>query len=118
MNERQDDFLRQTKATLDEAEQRIDGATQTRLNAARREALAAGKRPRRPVWLLPASGLAAAATVAVLTVSLWQVPPMDDSFAALEDIALLSDEADPEFYADLEFYAWIAEGAPLEDDNG
>ncbi|VAX01911.1 hypothetical protein MNBD_GAMMA20-179 [hydrothermal vent metagenome] len=118
MNDRQDDFLRQTKITLDEAEQRIDGATQTRLGAVRREALAAAGRSHRPIWLLPAGGLAVAATVAILTVSLWQVSPSVDSLAALEDIALLSGEADPEFYADLEFYAWIAEGAPTEDDNG
>lgn len=118
MNDQQDGFLRQTKITLDEAEQRIDGATRTRLGVVRREALTAAGRSRRPVWLLPASGLAVAATVAILTVSLWQVSPAVDSLAALEDIALLSDEADPEFYAELEFYAWIAEGAPTEDDNG
>ncbi len=118
MSDRQDDFLRQTKITLDEAEQRIDGATQTRLGAVRREALATAGRSRRSPWLLPASGLAVAATVAILTVSLWQVSPSVDSLAALEDIALLSDEVDPEFYADLEFYTWVAEGAPTEDDNG
>ncbi len=118
MSERQDDFLRQTRETLDAAERGIDGATRTRLAAARREALAALDRPHRPFWLLPASGLAAAATVAALTVSLWQVQPVDDTLAALEDIVLLSDEAEPEFYAELEFYAWLAEGAPQEDDNG
>ncbi len=118
MNERQDDFLRQTKITLDAAERRIDGTTRTRLDAVRREALAAVGRSQRPVWLLPAGGLAVAVTVAVLTVGLWQAVPAVDSLAALEDIALLSDEADPEFYAELEFYAWIAEGAPTEDDNG
>ena len=119
MNERQDDFLRTTATVLDEAELGIDGATRTRLAAARREALAAAERPRRPLWLLPAGGLAVAATVAALTVGLWQVQPLDDSLAALEDIALLSDEADPAFYADLDFYTWLAEGAPLlEDDNG
>ena len=119
MNERQDDFLRTTATVLDEAEHGIDGATRTRLAAARREALAAAERTRRPPWLLPAGGLAVAATVAALTVGLWQVQPVDDGLAALEDIALLSDEADPAFYADLDFYTWLADGAPpLEDDNG
>ncbi len=118
MSERQDDFLRRTRLVLDEAEQGVDGATRTRLAAARREALAAAGR-RRPLWLLPAGGLAVAAAVAVLSVGLWRTPPLAGSLDALEDIALLSDEADPAFYADLEFYAWIAAGAPpLEDDNG
>ena len=116
--EPQDIFLQQTSATLDEAEQQIDGPTQTRLRAARREALSAAGRAQHPVWLLPVSGLAVAATVAALTVSLWQVPAIDNRVDALEDIALLSDEADPEFYADLEFYTWVAEGAPTEDENG
>ncbi len=115
----QNNFLQQTTATLDAAEQQIDAATQTRLRAARREAQNATTRSCRPAWLLPASGgLAVAATVAALTVSLWQVPPAEEQLDALQDIALLSDEADPEFYADLEFYAWLAEGAPADDDNG
>lgn len=120
MSERQDElkqqaFLQQTRVALDAAEQQIDAATQTGLRAVRREALAAADRPRLPPWLVPASGLAVAATVATLTVSLWQLPPADADLVALEDIVLLSDEVEPEFYAELAFYAWIAEGAPAAD---
>lgn len=122
MSDRQDDFLRKTTAALDEAEQQIDAATQTRLRTTRRGALASAERPRLPPWLIPASGLAMAATVAVLTVSLWQMPPADDGLNALDDIALLSDEVEPEFYAELAFYTWVAEGAPAldeaDDSNG
>ena len=120
MNEPRDDFLQRAKRLLDEAEQGLDGATRTRLRAARREALAAGARPSRPAWLLPAGGLAVAATVAALSVVLWQAPPPElEPLTALEDIALLSDEADPAFYEELDFYAWLAAGAPQgEDVNG
>lgn len=110
--------LQQSKQLLDEAERQIDAATLARLRAARRTALAADTPSRRPAWLVPAGGLAVAATVAALTVSLWQMPADPERVEALEDIALLSDEAEPEFYAELAFYRWLAAGAPAEGDNG
>jgi hypothetical protein len=102
-----DPFLRQVTATLDKAVDELDGATQGRLRAARREALAA--RQSRPAWLVPLGGLATAATVAVLALSLWLLPARQQPTAlpSVEDMVLLSDEAELEFYEDLDFYLWL-----------
>lgn len=101
-------FLARVKNTLDESEGRIDDITAARLRTLRREAVAAHhERRRRPVWLLPVTGLATAATVAVLAVTLWSVPPASNEMLPLDDIALLSDTEALEFYADLDFYLWL-----------
>ena len=110
-----DEFLSQVKTTLDMAAEEIDGVTQTRLRAMRREALAAGESPNRFSWFVPAGGLVAVATITVLTLSLWVVSPDKDVFTLpgippLEDIALLSDKEDPEFYEELDFYLWLDSG--------
>jgi hypothetical protein len=103
-------FLRQLNERLDHSVEALDASTQARLRAARREALAASGVRSLPAWLMPMGSLAAAATVAVLTVSLWLLPPekgMDDQLPPLEDFALLSDSEGLEFYQDLDFYLWL-----------
>jgi hypothetical protein len=102
-----DPLLRQINATLDKAVDALDGATQSRLRAARREALAV--RQQRPGWWLPLAGMATAATVAVLTLSLWLLQPQQPTavMPTVEDMALLSDEAELDFYEDLDFYLWL-----------
>lgn len=109
MSDRQqtDPFLRRVTDTLDQAVEELDGAIQGRLRAARREALTA--RQARPAWLLPLGGLATAATVAVLALSLWLLPaPQQPALMpSVEDMVLLSDEAELEFYEDLDFYLWL-----------
>ncbi len=110
MNEPQDDtFLRRTRAWLDAGEGDLDPTTRARLRAARREALAAHRRTPawRQAWPVTAAGLAAAVLVAVLGVRLWTSP--GDDLPPLEDMALLSDPAGPEFYQDLDFYLWLDE---------
>ncbi len=107
-----DRFLHKVKSTLNNAVDELDGATQTRLHAARRAALSlktpAKARAQRPAWLYPVGGLATAATVAVLSVSLWLAPPPgDNAMPPLEDLALLSDAEELEFYENLEFYLWL-----------
>lgn len=107
-----DQFLHKVKSTLDSAVDELDGATQARLRAARREALSlktpAKARAHRPAWLYSLGGLATAATVAVLGVSLWLMPsPENIATPPLEDLALLSDAEELEFYEDLEFYLWL-----------
>ncbi len=115
MNEPEDTdrLLKMSKTTLDQAADRLDDATLRDLRQVRYEALLAGKPAasgKRPAWLLPVGGLAAAATVAVLTVSLWLTPPENDpaaQFSPLEDLALLGDVESLEFYEDLDFYLWL-----------
>ncbi len=115
MNEPEDTdrLLKMSKATLDQAVDGLDDATLRDLRRVRREALLADKpavSEKRPAWLLPVSGLATAAAVAILTVSLWLTPPENDpvaQFPPLEDLALLGDVESLEFYEDLDFYLWL-----------
>ncbi|MCF6339007.1 MAG: hypothetical protein L3J84_13865 [Gammaproteobacteria bacterium] len=115
MNEPKDTdrLLKMSKATLDQAVDALDDATLRDLRQVRREALLAGKpsaSEKRRAWLLPVGGLATAATVAVLTVSLWLTPPENDpatQFLPLEDLVLLGDAESLEFYEDLDFYLWL-----------
>jgi len=100
-------FLAQAKTTLDEAEGRVDDITKARLRTLRREAVAARRERHRPAWLLPAAGLATAATVATLAVTLWSVPPAPNETLPLDDLALLSDAEALEFYEELDFYLWL-----------
>ena len=103
-----DEFLDKMKHTLDTAAEEIDDATQTRLRAIRREALAVREAPYRSAWWVNAGGLATVATLTILTVSLWTVTPDEAVFIPpLEDIALLSDQDELEFYEDLDFYLWL-----------
>ncbi len=108
-------LLKAVKDTLDRSEQDLDDATLTRLRAARREALGTltTDRPRRS-WWEPMGGLAVAATLATLTVSLWSLSPGPDGtpgdsvgLPTLEDVALLTDAEELEFYQDLDFYLWL-----------
>ena len=115
MNEPEDTdrLLKMSKATLDKAVDGLDDATLQDLRRVRREALLVGKpvgSDKRSGWLLPASGLAVAATVSVLTVSLWLMSPENDPVSqlpALEDMALLGDAESLEFYENLDFYLWL-----------
>jgi hypothetical protein len=103
-----DKLLNQMKSTLDRAAEEIDDATLMRLSAIRREALAAGENQKSFSWWMPVGGLVATATALVLTVSLWTMSPNDNAFMPpLEDIALLSDKAELEFYEELDFYLWL-----------
>lgn len=103
-------FLHELSDSLDQSVEAIDVSVQARLRAARREALAASEARVRPAWLMPVGSLAAAATVAALTVSLWLMPPdkaVDGQLPLLEDIVLLSDSEGLEFYENLDFYLWL-----------
>ena len=103
-----DELLDKVKTTLDRAAMEIDGATQTRLRAIRREALAVKAAPYGSAWWVTAGGLASVATVTVLTASLWLASPQEGvSMPPLEDIALLSGKEELEFYEELDFYLWL-----------
>ena len=115
MNEPEDTdrLLKMSTSTLDQAMDELDDATLRDLRCVRREALLVGKSvgsDKRSGWLLPVGGLAAAATVSVLTVSLWLMSPENDPVSQLpplEDMALLGDAESLEFYENLDFYLWL-----------
>lgn len=113
MNERpdvsaEDAFAEKAKQRFDESVQRLDGATQSRLNQSRHAALAelSGGRP---VWMqwAPATGVAAAAVLAVV---IWTGTPGTDDLAdpaVANDMEILLTEDSLEMLEDLEFYSWI-----------
>lgn len=107
-NQEKDEFLDKLTVMMDAASDEIDGATKTRLQAIRREALTVAEKPYQSAWWVPAGSLTAVATLAVVAISLWTISPNEGVFTPpLEDIALLSDGEELEFYQDMDFYLWL-----------
>lgn len=106
-------FIRQAKARLNRGEEQVDATTQSRLCAARREALSAKKRP---IWQRPATAFASLALCALLIGGL--ILPMDEpppTMDLFEDVALLSAQDELEMYEDIDLIIWLLD----EDiDNG
>lgn len=110
--EREAAWLAQARTALDESAAALDAATLSRLNRARQAALAQRRVPRR--WLLPA-GFASACVLLLAVFASHRYPPAADSAefplgakaAAAGDIDLVASDDEPEFYQDLEFYAWL-----------
>lgn len=106
-----DDFLGQARRTLRASEQRVDEDISARLAQARRKALATPRPSRlgRPGWVAPL-GLAASL---VLALGLWLAMPgarLAEPLAetgVFDDMGLLTSQADPELYDELEFYLWL-----------
>lgn len=107
------------KACFDESVERLDAETLSRLNRARRAALAARGGRSLPAWrgLLPATGVAAAVAMAALLLLRAPDPatmpvtlPVDNSVDNPADVAdLLFGEDNLEMLEDLEFYIWMDE---------
>ena len=100
-------FRKQAKASFDETVEQLDAATLSRLNRARHAALAEMQQPTRQ-WSrwMPATGVAAAALVAVMVM---QNPAgIDEPLpAAVADMEILLGEDSIEMLEDLEFYSWL-----------
>jgi hypothetical protein len=117
------EWAAQARKLLDESEQSLDAATLSRLNRARQTALAT--RARRPMqfWFLPA-GLASACAL-LLALAVWQPHHVGSGDASTPSATAVASDVDdgtadtPEFYQDLEFYAWLdAQGAQKKDGEG
>ena len=113
MNEK---WIEQARASLDERSRSLPGATASRLNQARQQALdeLAGTRSK-PGWL---TGAALASVLAVgLATGIWLNPTPDGgplpaeptAATPLADLDVLTAEEDLEMLADLEFYLWLDE---------
>ena len=108
-------FLDQARRVLQVAEEELDATTLARLRAARARALDPvtprdDARMRRPAWLLPVGGFAAAGVVLAVAGMLWFTVPSGNgvSPAGIENLDLLAAADNPEFYAELDFYRWLA----------
>lgn len=99
-------FVNNIKQQLDRQAEELDGQTLSRLRQARAGALAEDG-GRQWHW----QPLAAFASVAVLAVAVWLALPLNNgderNMAALDDMELLAARDDPEFYEEIEFYAWL-----------
>lgn len=107
-------FAERAKAAFDSSVERLDAATLSQLNQRRQAALAElAERPAASPWLrlLPATGLAAAAAVAVLIMGrpgvVVELPDAGDS--AVTDFEILLGDDSLEMIEELEFYSWIDE---------
>jgi hypothetical protein len=118
-------FTEALRRALDDAADRLDADTRARLAFARRRALAAARAPRaqglfhawakrlrRPPMLWSAGAAAfAGATVAVVAVWLWFATPVAP-LNGFDDLDVLAAQEHPDFYGELEFYAWLASRTP------
>ncbi len=110
------ELKQQIKKSMDEVVDAIDVSTQVKLNQARHAALNQNNNKR----LVPMLSLAGMALAVILAVTLvWFQAPIEGASSEaeslwLEDLDLLATEAEPEFYQDLEFLAWLEENQLLD----
>jgi hypothetical protein len=106
---KQDDFEQRAQTLLQASADQLDGATRSRLTQARHAALDAIKQRQRTrwFWLMPATGAAAAAIVAVLLVSEPKQVESDATVALVDEMDIVTAEDSLEFYRDVEFYSWL-----------
>jgi hypothetical protein len=111
-NDNESVFLDKVRRTLDESVDNLDARTLSQLTQARQRALGkAASKPsphRRPFWFSLA-GLGTAAAVVALAIFLARYPSGPDRYSAIEDVEILAASENPEFFANMEFYAWLAE---------
>jgi len=114
MMERDDPMLeRNIKRLLDDAANDLDADTLARLRAARARAwqraeVEPGFRRQRRGWLA-VGGLAVAGLALAVAGTLWTVTPRGTPLGGIEDAELLASKESPEFYAEIDFYQWLAQ---------
>ena len=105
MTKSDEQLAKRAKALFDESVDALDAETLSRLNRGRQAALAAAGR-RRPAWtwMVPATGVAAAAAVALVVM---RGPTLDAIEAPVDDFEILLAEENIDMLEELEFYAWL-----------
>lgn len=119
------EFAEKAGALFQHSVDELDAATQSRLNRARQAAIsqAVDNRAwlgRRSPWI-PATGVAAAAAVAVVMWSTTrQIEPYETlaPLTEISDFEILLDEDGLDMLEDLEFYAWLGSEPASEPDVG
>ncbi len=110
MTQRDDEFLDRLTRALDESVEQLDSATARELQARRRQALShAQAKPAGRAWIKPAAGLALAAGIGIVGLSLlWPRPEARlPALPLMEDLELLSSGEELELYQELDFYQWL-----------
>ena len=108
----------QIKQSMDAITDAIDISTQVKLNEARHAALNQPKSSLLKTFSWSFAGMAAAVFLAftILVNGPEQLPTNAPDVVLFEDLELLANEADTEFYQDLEFLTWLDEGNWQESD--
>lgn len=103
------------KQLLDKSAHELDDTTVARLRAVRARAWQrAEAAPTAPVrrfrsrWWLPIGSVALAGVTAAVVGVLWFGTPAGIPANGFEDMELLVSKESPDFYAELEFYHWLA----------
>ncbi len=101
----EESFAGRARELFDDSVERLDASTLSKLNQARHAALAASSRPAAnwSRWM-PATGLAAAAVIAVIVL---QGRAGVDMPGDADDFEILLGQDDLEMIEELEFYSWI-----------
>lgn len=119
-SDRELEIEKRARELFEESVAGLDGHTRSRLSRARAAAVAAAGERRAvswltPPWLLPAGGVA----VALIAIALiWQVPESpvaSETPVVLNDLDLLLEGENLDFFEELEFYAWLLEQPELLD---
>jgi len=105
------DFLASARKTLDSGCDHLDVSIHRRLTRARMAALERKKGGEARRWWWVAAPLTAGLAIA-LVVSVYYAGGREGigSAAEVADLEIMTAVESPEFYADLEFYQWLAEG--------
>lgn len=108
----------QIKQSMDAITDAIDVKTQVKLNEARYAALNQPKSSVLKTFSWSLAGMAAAVFLAftLMVKGPEQLPANGPDVVLFEDLELLANEADTEFYQDLEFLTWLDEGNWQESD--
>jgi negative regulator of sigma E activity len=105
-------FLERVRRTLDDSVENLDAQTLSRLTQARHNALEQVKRKpylhTHRFWLTTA-GLVTTAAAVLLAIFLTRAPSVPQYYSAIEDVEILAANESPEFFSQLEFYAWLVE---------
>jgi len=112
-------LVERIRRRLDEDVARLDSATLSRLEQARRQALAAAAQPRRPWWritwlasrpagdwLVPAGAFASVVATAI-AFTLMVAEPGNELAREVDNLELFTAGEELELYENLEFYQWL-----------
>ncbi len=111
MKPQNNEFLKQTRRQLDRSADSLDGETLSRLNQARQQALSGHTKHRFIPFTLPAAGIMASISIAIISAWLWTSQPWQTQQIPLayddEDLNILTSDTELELLEELEFVSWL-----------
>jgi hypothetical protein len=105
-------FVARVRQALEQSAKDLDARTTFRLAGARRRALEHARRSAKTVRaarLSPLAGLAAVAALAVFLLVSPSTLRQPQVYSGIEDVDILATSEAPDFYAELDFFTWLAD---------